>query len=286
MPDNTTIDAYMSIDTPENVAFGYKVAGIGSRFLAALVDTFLILVLQIIVIFTLLFAARLLAPDMLGFDSPAFVWLAAILGLAAFAFLWGYYILFEMIWNGQSPGKRWVGIRVLKTDGTPITLAESVIRNLVRLIDFLPAYYGVGVVTMFISEQSRRLGDLAAGTIVVYDRGTVTLESLVEKPAIRHNSPLGRLVQAHNSEEEEKLRSLIARLPIERLGETELRLADDFLRRRDELANRAALSESVLKMLYDKMSLPLVKPASARETETLIAALLKACRDRLESTSG
>ncbi|MEK7327557.1 MAG: RDD family protein, partial [Chloroflexota bacterium] len=103
-------------------------------------------------------------------ESPVIAWLVAIFGLISFAFFWGYYILFEMLWNGQSPGKRWVGLRVIRTDGTPITLTESIIRNLVRLVDFLPAYYGVGVVTMFINEQSRRLGDLAAGTLVVHDR--------------------------------------------------------------------------------------------------------------------
>ncbi len=103
-------------------------------------------------------------------------WIVAILGLISFILLWGYYIFFEILWNGQSPGKRWVGLRVIRIDGTPITLSESIIRNLVRIIDFLPTAYGVGVVTMFINTNSRRVGDLAAGTIVVHDREAKGLE--------------------------------------------------------------------------------------------------------------
>jgi uncharacterized RDD family membrane protein YckC len=91
---------------------------------------------------------------------------------------WGYYILFETMWEGQSPGKRALGVRVLKTSGMPIGFLDAVIRNLVRIVDFLPFFYGVGVVTMFISPQSRRLGDLAAGTLVVRERVAITLDSL------------------------------------------------------------------------------------------------------------
>ena len=176
-------DDYLSIATPENVAFGYDIAGIGSRFLAAVVDMLILLALILLVELTLSLIAASFFRDQLLNDSPVLAWMAAIFGLIAFALFWGYYIFFEMLWNGQSPGKRWVGLRVIRTDGTPITLTESIVRNLVRLVDFLPAYYGVGVVTMFVNGQSRRLGDLAAGTLVVRDRAAVTLESLATRPA-------------------------------------------------------------------------------------------------------
>jgi uncharacterized RDD family membrane protein YckC len=143
-------DDYLSIDTPENVAFGYDVAGIGSRFLAALVDTILILVLLVVVNLPLFLLAGVLSATLTDEIS---IWAFAISGLISFALFWGYYIFFEMIWNGQSPGKRWVGLRVIRADGTPITLVETIIRNLVRLVDFLPAYYGVGVVTMFVNGE-------------------------------------------------------------------------------------------------------------------------------------
>ena len=107
--------------------------------MAALVDTAAIIVIQIVVNLTMfLLASRLLDIDM------ASGWVTAVFGLISFALLWGYYIFFEMLWNGQSPGKRLVGLRVLKADGTPITLTESIVRNLVRLIDFLPLFYGLG----------------------------------------------------------------------------------------------------------------------------------------------
>src|SRR5258706_12013278 len=181
-------DDTLRIDTPENVIFGYRVAGIGSRFLAALVDSLLIVVLEVVVNAAALLVGRFVFKfSFAGDDTAGLAWLLGLFGLLSFAFLWAYYIFFEMLWNGQPPGKRWVGLRVLRLDGTPITLSESIIRNLVRLVDFLPAYYGVGVVAMFISSQSRRLGDLAAGTVVVHDRAAVTLESLAAAPAARPN---------------------------------------------------------------------------------------------------
>ena len=151
----TVPDEFLNIDTPENVVFGYEVVGIGSRFLAALVDTTIIALLLVAANVILFFFLTRSIP---GFDI-ANSFIIGLLSLIGFAFFWGYYIFFEMRWNGSSPGKRQVGIRVIRADGTPITLAESVIRNLVRLVDFLPAAYGLGLVTMFIDGKARRLGD-------------------------------------------------------------------------------------------------------------------------------
>ena len=132
----------LQIETPENVSFGYTLAGIGSRFMAAIVDTLAIIVLQMIVD-----AMIILIVLNVGNGELTSTWLVAIYSLLGFVFFWGYYIFFEMLWNGQSPGKRWVGIRVVRTDGMPITLAESLVRNLVRTIDLLPVAYGVLLIT-------------------------------------------------------------------------------------------------------------------------------------------
>jgi uncharacterized RDD family membrane protein YckC len=234
----------LRIDTPENVIFGYRVAGIGSRFLAALVDSALILVLQVLVNIGVLLVARFLFHFSLDGDDSGLAWLLGAFGLVAFAFLWGYYIFFEMLWNGQSPGKRWVGLRVLRLDGTPITLSESIIRNLVRLVDFLPAYYGVGVIAMFINSQARRLGDLAAGTLVVHDKAAVTLESLAARA-----SPPPNPAQPFSA----SARSASSQWPVERLTSRDLELAEDFLRRRDSLANRTELSQSIARSLLARM---------------------------------
>ncbi len=254
---------YLSIDTPENVAFGYDVAGIGSRFLAAAIDTILIVVLQVIVNLALILLVRTITDN--PFDNNLSIWLFAVFSLISFALFWGYYILFEMIWNGQSPGKRWIGLRVLRTDGTPITLIESIIRNLVRLVDFLPIFYGVGVVTMFVNEQARRLGDLAAGTLVVHNQATVTLESLSAA-----STPLGL---AHTISE------TTAKLPIERLTNQDIEMVEDFLRRQNELSNSTALAQRLLETLFKRIELP--PPELGRwESEKLLREIVQAGRNR------
>lgn len=227
-------DEFLRIDTPENVVFGYEVAGIGSRFMAALVDTLLILVLQLFVYMPLSLLVRSMTDGSAG-------WLVALFSLIAFVFLWGYYVFFEMLWNGQSPGKRWVGLRVIRTDGTPISLAESLIRNLVRLVDFMPAYYGVGVVAMFINEQSRRLGDLAADTLVVRDQAAVTLESL----SARKITIGGRIPPPSD-----------LHWPVKHLTNQDIQMAEDFMRRRTKLSGRTLIARQVALALLQRMGLP------------------------------
>jgi uncharacterized RDD family membrane protein YckC len=88
----------------------------------------------------------------------------------AFLLFWGYYLIFEWLWAGRTPGKRLVRIRVVDMNGTPIGFTQSLIRNLIRIVDFLPSAYGVGLVAMFSNARARRLGDFAAGTLVVKER--------------------------------------------------------------------------------------------------------------------
>ena len=206
----------LDIQTPENVAFGYQVAGIGSRFLASLLDTLIVGLLQVVIVIVLTLIIR--AFDGSAFSDQISAWVYAIFGLVAAVFYWGYYVFFEMLWNGQSPGKRWVGLRVIRGDGTPITLSESLIRNLARLVDFLPAAYGVGIVTMFIDKQSRRLGDLAAGTLVVQDRAPITMQDLAVNRTV-HLRPWANVS--------------LDGFPVERLTNNDLSLIEDFLLRRD-----------------------------------------------------
>ena len=87
---------------------------------------------------------------------------------------WGYFTLFEAFWNGQTPGKRVARIRVIQRSGRAIGLFESMARNFVRYVDQIPFFYAVGVIAMFATKQHQRLGDLAAGTLVVRDRETET----------------------------------------------------------------------------------------------------------------
>ena len=250
------VETTLSIDTPENVVFGYQIAGIGSRFMAALIDTLLILVLQIIANVTLLLlgATILGSSPLQGPESSSLAWLVALLGLVAFAFLWGYYIFFEALWNGQSPGKRWLGLRVIRNNGTPAEFSEIVIRNLVRLVDFLPLYYGIGVITMFIDGRSRRLGDLAAGTLVVYEAGALTLADLAPASAPGLRESTASSPQA---------------LPVARLEADDVALASNFLRRRQELHNGSEMAVEIASFLRQKMSLP-QEPLSEAEALSLL----------------
>ena len=176
-----------TIDTPENVSFGYEVAGIGSRFVAALIDHIILGLLLFGINIVLIVALGALAGDGPSLErtlEPAEEdWIAgvviAIYALLNFAIWWGYYLLFEWLWHGQTIGKRMAKLRVVRVDGAPVSFTPVAVRNLVRVVDFLPTGYAVGVITMFCNRQSRRLGDFAAGTLVVKDQGELTIESLM-----------------------------------------------------------------------------------------------------------
>jgi uncharacterized RDD family membrane protein YckC len=156
----------LSIDTPELVAIELPLAGIGSRFIALLVD-YLIWGAGMAVVY---FLAFLLLPALYIFNRISAQWAEAIVIFVFFLFNWGYFTLFEAFWNGRTPGKRVAKIRVIQRSGRSIGLVESMARNLVRYVDQLPFFYAVGVITMFVTRQHQRLGDLAAGTLVVRDR--------------------------------------------------------------------------------------------------------------------
>lgn len=263
-----TNDESLQINTPENVAFGYHVAGIGSRFVAALVDTLLIGLIQALIVGTLILILLEAGSNSLMEELGA--WLLAALGLISFLFFWGYYIFFEMLWNGQSPGKRWLKLRVIRTDGTPISLVESLIRNLVRMVDLLPAAYGLGVVTMFINSQSRRLGDLAAGTLVVHDSGPGSVESL-NMSDVQSNHKLSLKPVS------------ISGFPVERLTNQEIHLIEEFLGRREEMQYRQQLAVQILTRLYQRAGLPL-ENLERIEAEDKLIAILEAVNKRSAGT--
>jgi len=235
------MDDRYTIDTPENIEFAYDIAGIGSRFLAAMIDTLLIGIAEVIVI--LIVGLTSSALGLRAADSL----LAALGGLLAFAILWGYYIAFELLWNGQSPGKRVIGLRVVREGGRPITFVGSAIRNLIRIVDFLPALYGIGVVVMFVDRRSRRLGDLAAGTLVVKERRGVTLASLTAGavapfPALAPGEALPQPTLAN----------------IGLLNDQDYNLVQEFLGRRSELGReaRARLGVQLAGNIQARLGLP------------------------------
>ncbi len=262
----TFSDDILNIDTPENVAFEYDIAGIGSRFLACLVDTALIGAIVLVIVLGLMALFNLVVPDGLSSSNSMVYWVIAAISLVVFAVNWGYYIFFEMYWNGQSPGKRLVHLRVIRTDGGPISLTESVVRNLVRIVDMMPSAYGIGVISMFISSQSRRLGDLAAGTLVVHDHRPATLEGLAALAA----APAQPALMGAD---------LPPELPVERLSTGELQVVEEFLRRRDGLFNRPQLAELLARRLHAGMGLA-GDPPEWPEAEKLLTQIFQAWRAR------
>jgi uncharacterized RDD family membrane protein YckC len=160
--------AEYSVLTPERVSLQYDIAGIGSRGAAALVDTAIQLVALTVILVALSagFAVSTSLSAVGGGDGGATL-LVGLFALAVLAIAQGYFMLFEILWNGQTPGKRLVGIRVIRENGYPMRPTDAVIRNLVRIVDWLPGAYGIGVLTMLVNKRSKRLGDFASGTIVV-----------------------------------------------------------------------------------------------------------------------
>ena len=153
----------LEVATPERVVLALPVAGIGYRSIAYLVDVCLLFVFWIVAyfVFTLVVADVLaLVEGMSGLTKTL-----AILGW--FATQWLFWTVSEVFWNGQTPGKRLLRIRVVREDGGPAGFFESAVRNLCRVIDFLPMGYAVGLLTMLVTRQNRRLGDLLAGTLLV-----------------------------------------------------------------------------------------------------------------------
>jgi uncharacterized RDD family membrane protein YckC len=224
----------LTIETPEQTDVNFMIAGIGSRFLAILLDSLIqAVVLILLVIVAILSFSRLQNTG----ASP--MWLGAGLLLLWFTFYTGYYAIFEALWNGQTPGKRWVRIRVIEDSGRPITPSESVARNLMRIVDSLPSLYGIAVLSVLISKQSKRLGDFLAGTIVVHER---SLEDV--RPIWRTPSPTNV--------------ALASRYPVQRLSDQDFSLIESFLARRYTLppATRSSMNREIAARTAAKLSVP------------------------------
>jgi uncharacterized RDD family membrane protein YckC len=158
------------VDTPESVDLALEPAGLGSRFLAIMIDALLqwgaaVLILLILISTTTLGSAL----GSFNLKMVNGVLVAILLLLAGFLFF-GYKLLLEAFWNGQTVGKRIVGIRVIKANGLPVDFVQVLVRNLLRVADYLPLQYLVGSVAIVVSERGQRLGDIVAGTVVVRDR--------------------------------------------------------------------------------------------------------------------
>ena len=168
------MDERIHIATPDHVSLEFELAGPGSRFSAYVIDFICNVLLIIAIIFVAYLsggvnALRLLARSSGGNASVS--WVLAVLVLIIFLINWGYYVFFEALGKGSTPGKKRMGIRVIRQDGLPIGLREAALRNLVRAADMLPPpSYILGGLVMHFDAQGRRLGDMVAGTYVVVEK--------------------------------------------------------------------------------------------------------------------
>jgi len=261
----------LSIDTPELVAIEMPLAGIGSRFIALLVDM-LIWCAGIIVLIVILV---ILASSSDVFSKISEQWAIALVIIAFFLLFWGYFTLFEAFWNGRTPGKRVARIRVIQRSGRAIGLFESMARNLVRYIDMQPfPLYAVGVIAVFATRQHQRLGDLAAGTLVVRDRA-------IEEPAWGDAGARTFTAPsfARNTQAAEPHTAfLLPATGIAKLTSTDLEVLEGFFARRLDMSlpTRQALAERIASAIQAKSGIE--QPAGA-SIETFLEATARQLRD-------
>lgn len=175
---NVAVSSYSNIriETPENIAFHYELAGPGTRMVAYLFDFLIIIVM----LFAIGGVGGWIMAEM-GTDGDVLVAMA----IALISIVWmlsGYFILFESILNGQTPGKRLLRIRVLQDNGTPVEFTSILLRNLFRVVDCqFPFQFAIGTLSLIFSKETQRFGDHVAGTIVVKEGKTKKASSFVYK---------------------------------------------------------------------------------------------------------
>jgi uncharacterized RDD family membrane protein YckC len=236
-PTTLPLDTTVDVETPERVRFSFKLAGPIERTLAYVIDLLvrggILMVVAVVAQLTSLLGPRGLSGVGGGF-------------MALFLFLveWGYYVLSEHVTNGQSLGKRALGLRVVRIDGLPIGFGESLLRNLIRAADFLPMGYLLGVTVSTVDRRFRRLGDLAAGTMVVVERKQVVLPRVEITPPVTPNE--------------------LVDIPLRpELSADELSAIELFLRRQETLnpAREEELAEMLAPLLARRMSLRYRNPS-------------------------
>ena len=266
----------LNIDTPELVAIELPLAGLGSRFIAILVDYLIWGVVFLVV--GLLAAVIVPALHLFGGVSP--YWAIGIVVLIVFLMQWGYFAVFEAFGNGRTPGKRVARIRVIHQSGRGINFVEALARNLVRFVDYLPSFYAVGVVAIFLSRRNQRLGDMVAGTLVVRDREvdsphwsesssrTFTAPAIPVAPSIAlpwaSSGPWGG--PPH-------LRVLLPAPALAKLSASDLEVLESFFTRRldMDLTTRAALANRIATALCAKSGLQIPEGTSVETSLEAVA---------------
>jgi uncharacterized RDD family membrane protein YckC len=226
------------IETPERVPLAFALASIGNRFLAVAIDHFIQYLSIILIAWIFLFLAGTsvgeagTTADKVLSEMPK--WTIAIMIIILFLVFTGYFIFFEWLWDGQTPGKRLLKLRVIRDDGRPITMWEAIARNLLRVFDAAPGFflpiYSIGLIVIFLSNRDQRVGDMFAGTVVIRERTDEaptfdeTFSSPVRDAAYTRVQP-----------------QIDFRADVGQLSEREIEVVESFLRRRWDLTERQRL---------------------------------------------
>ncbi len=278
-------DEDLAILSAENVSFSLETAGLGSRLAAWSVDTAIQL---LVALFGLIAVAGLEYYLGISNSIPQFLQSVgeALVIILGFLLFFGYYFFFEWRWDGQTPGKRFFGLRVTMTDGLPLSLWPAMIRNIVRVVDFLPTFYGFGAVLCLSNSLNQRAGDLAAGTIVVVEgkrekaRKTLTMREAVDSFLQAATTVPGTQQSAPYQDEALSVEAQIQPVDPEAialaraLNREDYELARDFLARRETLplVARGRLANSLAQRLALKMKVE--APADAEVFINDVVAML------------
>jgi uncharacterized RDD family membrane protein YckC len=176
VPERSAAEELFSIETPESVSFAYELAGLGSRGVALALDMLVVGLIWLgegaIAALIGYVLSRTLSPN--AFQA-ALAWIAGVAAVVIFATMWAYFVVGEVARNGRTWGKGRLGLRVVRDDGSRVGFLDSVIRNLLRVVDMLPGNYAVGMLCILLNKKHKRVGDMAAGTVVVRDSEDLTL---------------------------------------------------------------------------------------------------------------
>lgn len=250
------------IETPERVQLGFALASIGNRFLAVAIDHFIQYFTIFVVAWTFLtisgFGDAIEREGAYTLLQEMPKWTIALMIIVLFLIFAGYFIFFEWLWNGQTPGKRLLKLRVIREDGRPITLWEAMARNLLRIFDTFPGFilpvYSIGLITIFMSHRDQRIGDMFAGTVVIRERSDEA-PKFTEVFSTRITDAALRRVQ----------KQTVFTADLRSVTESEIEVVESFLRRRDDLSERQRL------WMAWRVALPImykIKPAYDMQTFT------------------
>lgn len=259
----------IQITTPEQVSLKFKIAGLGSRATANIVDWFILILINVAVSLSIILIGKMI-PDLHPIPTVS-NYVYAVMIILLFLLLWGYFVFFEFFASGRTPGKMLVGIRVIQENGQSITFLASAVRNLFRIIDFLPALFLLGILMIFFHSRHKRIGDIAAGTLVVYQRKT-------QRKMIKKKNPLEKEIEKRLNTHQISLD--LDEWSKKKIGIREWELLKTYMLRRRSLApkERETMTMQVAGILFPLLGVDAAyKPLE--EVETILITLYLELRE-------